>query len=110
MPGGSEIAVVERVSPAELLVRSRDRLRVSEYDAAMALAQEAADRGEPADRAEGLWILATCRRLRDEYPEALEYALRATELCREIGDPSAEARARSEVSRALLASGETDEA
>jgi diguanylate cyclase (GGDEF)-like protein len=110
MPSGSEIAVVERVTPAELLVRSLDRLRVSEYEAAMALAQEAADRGEAADRAEALWILATCRRLRDEYPEALEYALRATELCREIGDPSAEARARSEVSRALLASGETDEA
>ncbi|MCU7726465.1 diguanylate cyclase [Actinoplanes sp. KI2] len=110
MSSGSEIAVVERVTAAELLQRSRDALRGSEHETARALAQEAADRGGPAERAEALCILATCRRLRDEYPEAIEAALRATELCREIGDPSAEARARSEVARALTASGETDEA
>lgn len=107
---GSEIAVAERVTPAELLQRGRDRLRASEYDDAVELASQAAAGDDPSVRAEALSVLANCRRLRDEYPEALELALRAAEASREIGHPAAEARARSEVARALLSSGETDEA
>ncbi|WP_433378604.1 diguanylate cyclase [Actinoplanes sp. CA-142083] len=107
---GSEIAVAERADPAELLARSRDMLRVSEYEAAMDLASRAAAGDDPLVRAEALSVLANCRRARDEYPEALELALRAAEAGRETGYPAAEARARSEVARALLASGETDEA
>ncbi|MFF5288824.1 GGDEF domain-containing protein [Paractinoplanes globisporus] len=105
-----EIAVAERATPAELLSRSRDLLRGSEYETAIALARQAAEEGDPATRAEALWILANCRRLQDDYPQALEYALGAAELFREIGHPGGEARARSEVARALLSSGETDEA
>ena len=109
MSNGSEVAVAERVGPAELLLRCRDLLRVSQSDEAMALAESALGEAEGAVRAEVLAVLANCRRLRDEYPEALEYAARATELARAAGNPAAEARARSELARVLLATGEIDE-
>jgi hypothetical protein len=63
---GSEIAVAERMTPADLLQRSRDRLRASKYDDAVELASRAAAGDDPSVRAEALSVLANCRRLRDE--------------------------------------------
>jgi diguanylate cyclase (GGDEF)-like protein len=55
-------------------------------------------------------IIATCRRFQDEYPEAITHALRAAELFHKLGHTAGEARARSEIARVLLSSGEPAEA
>ncbi|MFB9441484.1 GGDEF domain-containing protein [Dactylosporangium vinaceum] len=108
MSAGSEVAVAGVGTPARLIRLSRERLAVSDPEGARALAEQA--RTDPGARAEALSIIATCRRLRDEYPDALAAAQEAAELARAGGDPAVEGRARSEAARALLAAGETSEA
>lgn len=98
----------EGATPAQLVRLSRERLAVSDPEGARELASAAAD--DPSVRAEALSIIAMCRRLRDEYPEALAAAQEAAELARADTDPAIEGRARSEVARVLLATGETSEA
>jgi diguanylate cyclase len=94
--------------PARLIRLSRERLAVSDPEGARELAAVAA--ADPAARAEALSIIATCWRLRDEYPDALAAAQEAAELARADADPAVEGRARSEVARVLLSTGETSEA
>ncbi|MEV6299323.1 GGDEF domain-containing protein [Actinoplanes sp. NPDC051861] len=114
MAGVSEATAVQRETPAELITRGRALLRGFDVAAAMALAAEAEAAahatGDRSVLAEALLIVATCRRYRDEYPEALTAALRAVELFRGLGLPAAEARARGEVARLLVSSGEPAEA
>jgi tetratricopeptide (TPR) repeat protein len=114
MSSGSDVTAVGRATPAELIVLSRDRLRRSENDAAKATAGEAEEiartTGDRAAQAEALTVIANCWRLQDDYPEALEVALRAVVLCRELGDLAAGARARSTIARVLMGTGDTAEA
>ncbi|WP_327002795.1 diguanylate cyclase [Dactylosporangium sp. NBC_01737] len=108
MSSGFDAAVAGAATPAQLIRLSRGRLAVSDPEGARELAAAAAD--DPAARAEALSIIATCHRLRDEYPDALAAAQAAAELARAGADPAIEGRARSEVARVLLAAGETSEA
>jgi diguanylate cyclase (GGDEF)-like protein len=108
MSSGFDSAGAGGATPAQLIRRSRERLAVSDPEGARELATAAA--GDPAARAEALSIIAMCRRLRDEYPEALAAAQEAAELARADADPAIEGRARSEVARVLLSTGETSEA
>jgi diguanylate cyclase (GGDEF)-like protein len=109
MSSGLDTAVIRGATPPAHLIRlSRDRLAVSDPEGARRLATAAA--ADPATRAEALSIVAMCCRLRDEYPDALVAAQEAAGLARDGADPAIEGRARSEVARVLLATGETSEA
>jgi diguanylate cyclase len=108
MPNGFDAPVVGQPMPAQLIRLSRTRLSVSDPDGAQELATTAA--ADPATRAEALAIIAMCHRLRDEYPDALSTAQAAAELARAGAGQAIEGRARSEVARVLLATGETSEA
>ena len=112
MSSGFEPTVAGRSSPAQLIRRSRDRLRRSDPDGAQQLAAEAVTLAtdDPAAHAEALAIIAMCFRLRDEYADALGVAQESAVLGRAAGAPAIEARARSEVARVLLSTGETSEA
>jgi diguanylate cyclase (GGDEF)-like protein len=108
MPSGAEASVAGGAAPAQLIRLSRERLAVSDPEGARELAVRAA--ADPDARAEALSIIAMCCRLRDEYPDGLAAAQEAAELARAGQDRAIEGRARSEVARVLLATGETSEA
>lgn len=96
------------VSEAESLVER------SEHGPAEALASRAEalarSSGDRHTLARALSVLARCRHLRDEYPLAIQTALRAVNLWRELDDIAGESRVRAGISRMLLAIGETADA
>ncbi|MEV6635767.1 diguanylate cyclase [Actinoplanes sp. NPDC051470] len=96
------------VASSRLIRLSRARLAVFDPEGAREMAMAAAV--EPALRAEALSITAMCRRLRDDYVAALAEAQDAAALARADGNSAIEGRARSEIARVLLATGDTSAA
>jgi diguanylate cyclase len=105
----AERPILGRVSIVE---QARARFAGAAWGDAHTLAAEAvvAAGADTRIRAEALSLLAACEHRLDDYAAAMDTAVRAIDLWRELGDPGGEAGVRATVARVLILTGDMDEA